>query len=257
MNRIQQRIDEDLDRPSLLSPWMAPGITDECQPESDLAGCHCIFTPKHYERNYSYPLIVWLHGAGDDERQVTRVMPHISDRNYVGVGTRGTVSAADRGYTWSQEVDHIAEAENRVLRAIAAARAWLNVEPSRIFLAGLGTGGTMAFRLALAEPDRYAGVLSIGGALPTTLRPLARYHEVRRLQVFLAAGREGREYSETHVCRDLRLFHAAAMSVCLRLYPCGDDVTTNMLADMDRWIMDQVAPQAVTAGESSQESRRK
>jgi hypothetical protein len=33
------------------------------------------------------------------------------------------------------------------------------------------------------------------------------------------------------------------MSLNLRLYPCGDDVTTDMLADMDRWIMEQLATQ--------------
>jgi phospholipase/carboxylesterase len=256
MNRIQLRIDKDLDRSLLQSPWAAPGIIEDSQPAGEIESCHCLFTPKHYERNYAYPLIVWLHGPDDDERQVTRVLPHISDRNYVAVGPRGTVAGAVAGYSWSQDVDEIERAENRVTAAIAAARRWLNISPRRIFLAGFGAGGTMAFRLALAQPQRFAGVLSIAGAFPSTSRPLARYHAARRLQVFLAAGREGRDYSEAHVCRDLRLFHAAAMSVSLRLYPCGDEVTTNMLSDMDRWIMEQVAPQPVAAGESSHESRR-
>ncbi|MEX2113773.1 MAG: PHB depolymerase family esterase [Pirellulales bacterium] len=257
MNRIQHRIDEDLDRSVLQTPWAASGISEGFQPEGELESCHCIFTPKHYERNYAYPLVVWLHGPNDDERQVTRVMPLVSDRNYVAVGPRGTVPGPSAGFTWSQHPDEIERAEGRVIAAIAAAQAWLNIEPARIFLAGLGAGGTMAFRLALAQPQRFAGVLSIGGAFPNTHRPLARYQAPRRMHVFLAAGREGRDYSEVRICRDLRLFHAASMSVCMRLYPCGDEVTTCMLSDMDRWIMEQVAPQPVAAGESSHESRRK
>jgi phospholipase/carboxylesterase len=105
----------------------------------------------------------------------------------------------------------------------------------------------MALRLALGSPDYFAGVLSIGGGLPTTARPLARLHEVRGLNVFLATGRESAAYPESEVCANLRLLHAAGMSLNLRLYPGGDDVTTGMLADMDRWIMEHVAAQQPAA----------
>ncbi len=47
------------------------------------------------------------------------------------------------------------------------------------------------------------------------------------------------------------------MSVCLRVYPCGDELRTIMLSDMDRWIMEQVAPQPVLQDESSPRPRRK
>ena len=55
-----------------------------------------LFAPLHYESNYAYPLIVWLHGANDDERQLKRIMPFVSLRNYVAVSPRGTVAADSR-----------------------------------------------------------------------------------------------------------------------------------------------------------------
>jgi len=143
------------------------------------------------------------------------------------------------------------------MAAIAAARRWLNISPSRIFLAGYEQGGTMAYRIALARPHVFAGVLSFGGAFPTTLRPLANFHRARRMKIFLAGGRDARKFCESDVCRDLRLFHSAGMSVCLRVYPCGDELTTTMLADMDRWIMEQVAPQPVIHAECQHGARRK
>jgi predicted peptidase len=39
------------------------------------------FAPEGYEANYAYPLVVWLHNAGGDERQLARVMPLVSTRN--------------------------------------------------------------------------------------------------------------------------------------------------------------------------------
>ena len=40
--------------------------------------------------------------------------------------------------------------------------------------------------------------------------------------------------------RYARLFHAAGMSVTLRQYPGGDDLNTQMLHDIDVWLMEQV-----------------
>lgn len=252
MNRIQSYVEEPSD---LLTyePLVAELDVEERSGDQD---AHCIVTPLHYERNYAYPLIVWLHGPEGDERQVTRVMPLVSSRNYAAVGPRGTMAedGSDRGYRWSQSPLHIARAERRVLSAVAAARRWLNIAPSRIYLAGYGCGGTMAFRVALSQPRMFAGVCSFGGRFPTTLRPLGQLDEARKLKMFIATGRESTNYGEADVCKDLRLFHSAGVSLCLRLYPCGDDLLTNMLSDMDRWIMEQMS--ACVSGEPRQTAQR-
>jgi phospholipase/carboxylesterase len=255
MNRIQNLVDDEVDLSLTLSGAALPAAALDPLSEEP----HCIFTPKHYERNYAYPLIVWLHSADDDERQVARVLPLVSDRNYVAVGPRGTAAGqGDGAYTWSQAAEHILLAGERVHRAIAATRRWLNVAPGRIYLAGYGCGGTMALRLALAEPEQFAGVLSVDGPLPSTLRPLCQFRQTRGVNVFLASGRHSRLYPEADVCRDLRLLHASGVSVCLRQYPGGDEVTDHMLLDMDRWIMEQIAAcQPAAQDQASSSSRRK
>jgi phospholipase/carboxylesterase len=222
----------------------------------------------HYESNYAYPLIVWLHGANDDERQLKRIMPFISLRNYVAVSPRGTLAAdshgedrrgsdsigpyaktagGDRGgeagrvgYAWEQSEKHILLAESRVLEAVDHAQQAFNVSPRRIFLAGFGCGGTMAFRIALNLPDVFAGALSLGGPFPLGFNPLAQLVRARSLKWLLSTGRESRRYPPERVCENLRLLYAAGMSISLRQYPCGDDLTTQMLGDIDRWIMEQL-----------------
>ena len=71
-------------------------------------------------------------------------------------------------------------------------------------------------------------------------RPLSRLPEARQLAVFLAAGRRSTVYGEQRVCDDLRLLHTAGMSITLRLYPCGHEISPQMLADVDRWIIEQI-----------------
>lgn len=203
---------------------------------------HTLFVPIHYEPNYAYPLIVWLHGPGDNERQLQRIMPLVSLRNYLAVGPRATSRCASTrgGFAWRQDESDIARAESAVFHCIDAVSNRFHVAPRRIFIAGYADGGTMALRLGLRFPDRFAGALSLGGAFPEGHAPLARLASVRRLPLFMASGRDGQNYSIEDCCQELRLFHAAGLSVTLRQYPCGDEIVTNMLSDIDRWIMEQV-----------------
>lgn len=242
------------------------GVVESGRFENLLLGSSqlAFFSPLHYERNYAYPLIIWLHGGSDDERQLKRIMPLVSMRNYVAVAPRGTLAAeaissesgqtpaAGRGFFWNQTPKHIAEAETRVFAAIASARHKFNIAPSRIFLAGFADGGTMAIRLALSHPRTFAGAASFGGTFPSGHSPLRQISDARRLKILLATGRDSINYPPEKVCEHLRLFHVAGMSVCLRQYPCGDDLTTSMLGDLDRWIMDQIiSPTPASTEEAS------
>ncbi len=210
-----------------------------------------LFGPLHYEPNYAYPLVVWLHGSAGDERQLRKVMPLISMRNYVAVGPRGTWAEKSGGFSWRQSHDQVSLAEHRVAEAIEGAKGRYNVNSKRIFLAGFACGGTMAFRLAMRHPEQYAGVISLCGAFPDCDAPLQRIADARQLPIFMSCGQHGVECSPVIVCENLRLFHAAGMSATLRQYPCGDELDTLMLSDLDRWIMSQVVPAAAEPSTSS------
>jgi phospholipase/carboxylesterase len=230
---------------------------------------HALFAPLHYERNYAYPLIVWLHGRSDDETQLKRVMPLVSLRNYVAIAPRGTAPSSVRfpatetshaddeqspsqaavlpRFEWRQSESHIHLAEQRVLECLAAARSRFHVATDRVFLAGYDCGGTMALRLALREPRRFAGVLSLGGRFPVGHAPLARLAEARHLSIWLACTRASQHYPSEAVCDDLRLIHSAGLSVMLREYPGADGLPPQMLSDMDRWLMEQITGAGVSA----------
>ncbi len=210
---------------------------------------YTLFAPLHYEPNYSYPLVVWLHGPGDDERQLLRVMPLVSMRNYVSVGPRAphVMHDASPGYQWTQCDADICAAEQSVFECIDVVNEKFHVAHHRMFLAGYQGGGTMAFRLGLKYPHRFAGVLSLGGPFPTGNTPLVHLDEARRLPLFIAQGRSSLVYPIDKTCDELRLFHAAGMHVTLRQYPCGDELNTQMLHDMNVWIMEQVT--GVTSSE--------
>jgi len=200
---------------------------------------HCLLAPESYEPNYAYPLVVWLHSTGGSERELRQVMPLISLRNYVSAAVRGP-AACQVGYDWPQTKDAIAAAEARVADAVTRAENRFHIHRQRIFLAGYEAGGTMAVRLALRNPQQYAGGVSLNGPFPAEHAPLARLMQIRQSRILIAHCRDSQTYTTERVCRELALFHAAGLSVTLRQYPCEDELTTQMLSDMDAWLMEQV-----------------
>jgi phospholipase/carboxylesterase len=203
-----------------------------------------VFAPIHYEPNYAYPLVVWLHGDGTNERQLMRLMPQISLRNYVAVAPRGTVpvgaAANVATFTWSGEAEESAPAEQYVFEAIDAVTRRYHVARRRVFLAGADAGGTTALRIALAYPDRFAGALSFGGPFPNGGTPLSRLDDARRLPLFMAYDGDAGEFAEQRVDEQIRLFYTAGMQVMLRRYPPRSLLGKQMLADADRWMMELV-----------------
>jgi phospholipase/carboxylesterase len=219
-----------------VSPWAweEPAAAVEARAQT--------FAPQGYEPGYAYPLLVWLHDAGSNERALPQVMKYVSVRNYVGVAPRGGVGSEQRDGNrgWASDPDGVESAEQSVAHAIATARERFNVHAQRVFIAGLGQGGTMALRLALTRPEWFAGAASFDGALPRGNQPFSRINKARRVPLLLAASRHSERYRESRVCQDLALLHAAGCQVAVRQYPGGEDLTTAMLSDLDRWMMDRV-----------------
>jgi phospholipase/carboxylesterase len=214
---------------------------------------YSLFVPLHYERRYAYPLLVWLHSPGSDERQLTWAMRQISIQNFLGAAPRGNRLPEEQagqgsGLGWLQTDAAIQEAEHRVFEIIALAAEKYHFSHRRIFLAGSESGGTMALRLALRHPQCFAGAASFGGALPDGYTPLGNLAAARRLNLLLLCGNSVSVYPPETVCENLRLLHAAGIPVSLRHYSCGQILAPAMLADLNRWIIEQItaAPESST-----------
>ena len=212
-------------------------------------GCHyATFAPLHYEPNYAYPLIIWLHGPRNDERQLLQLMPFVSMRNYVSIAPRGPHYAYEEGaYEEGLSCQGLAcdadvsVVETAIFNCLEVAKARFHIASDRVFLAGYNSGGTMAFRIGLRYPHRFAGLVSLGGPFPSSHAPLARLNEARTLPLLLSCGCYSTLYPTEKACDHVRLLHAAGLKdATLRHYECGDELVSAMLHDMNIWIMDRI-----------------
>lgn len=188
-----------------------------------------LFTPLSHEPRYDYPLLVWLPEslpASSEARgfDLSRVMKRVSLRNYVAV----------------QPAGHPDDLEEAVWRSIDRVSSRVAIHPERIFLVGQGRGGCDAFRIACRHPRAFGGVVSLGGPFPLDEGLFGRLADVRRLPMLLCCRRSTVADAAAHTDRTLRLFHAAGAALAMRIYPGSSDLSKAVLADVNRWIMDEV-----------------
>ncbi len=198
------------------------------------------FLPLHYEPSYRYPLIVWLHDQGSDMNQLSQVMAEISLRNYVAVAPRAPRGDAYRGYFWEDDPAQVQLAQDSINAAIDRALSDHSINPSRIFIGGFGAAGTMALRAGLERPDVFRGVFSINGCLPERHCPMRSWKGCRDLEVYWAHFRDSISFCEEKLCQQLRVLHVAGLQVTLRQYPGDERLSSSVLRDVDRWVMEMI-----------------
>jgi len=209
---------------------------------------YCLFTPVHYEPGYAYPLVVWLHANGGHQEQLLDVMPRLSLRNYLAIAPRGLHLEMDSP-GWPS-LGLWTEVERRVLASIEIASRNYHVSPDHVFLAGAREGGSAALQLGLHHPQRFAGVVSLGGGVPFGAARFANLYAARDLPLLITHGRQAEQYGEGEACQDLRMLHAAGMALAVRQYPDGNQLDDRLLGDVNRWIMEQLTSQTIRLSES-------
>jgi phospholipase/carboxylesterase len=203
------------------------------------------FLPTGYEPNYPYPLLVFLHGHEGNEEQILRLAPRLSRRNYVCIGLRGPQPLGTRadgrlGYGWGSDSRIHSFIEDYVIRSVEHTRRNYHIHSERIYLAGIAEGATVAYRLGLLFPERFAGVISLNGLMPRQDRPLFRLPQLRELSVFIGHGIANVFMPLSSAREDRRLLYTAGLNVRMHTYPTTHRLHSDMLRDIDRWIIERV-----------------
>ena len=139
-------------------------------------------------------------------------------------------------YGWFEDEEGITEAEERVFDCIALAKKRNNIADKRIFIAGFGSGGTMALRLGLLYPESFAGIVSLCGNFPAGYSTMLRWTAARNTAVYLGLSQQNDDLQQDS-CRMLELLHTVGIPATVREYPCGQELVPQMFRDLNRWMM--------------------
>lgn len=248
--------------PPEYDPAPKHGYDSEHRPWSDQAGeadsswsaalrAQTFFVPMHYEANYRYPLIVWLHSEGYNENQVCHVMPHVSTRNYLATGIRApqAIDSSGHRFGWGDSLAAQHSAERCVLEAIERTASQFSIHAGRIVIAGYHEGGTMALQIAMQNPELFAAAVSLGG--PLQCGPLQSLDQerlaARRLPMLWQCSLQSEVYDEQRLVEEIKLASEIKAQLEVRQYRNDDEMNTAVLSDLDRWVMEHVVSGAPVA----------
>jgi predicted peptidase len=109
--------------------------------------------PKNYDEQKKYPLIVYLHGSGGNEKSIYRV-PYFFPDDFFGLAVNGRGRATDYCYNNAQ-VD--------IAEAIAIVIKDYPIDQENIILSGTSMGGFGVHRTFFETPAKFKAIASFSG----------------------------------------------------------------------------------------------
>lgn len=124
---------------------------------------YALHVPKSYRGDRPFPLILFLHGWGDRKKSPT-------DRMYAEVGLPFTLKyrSIDFLVVCPQGLSGIWKANGddarKAMELLAYIQKQYRVDPKRISLTGLSSGGSGVWALAAQDPSRWAAIVPVAGS---------------------------------------------------------------------------------------------
>lgn len=202
-----------------------------------------VSVPENYEAKYAYPLIVWLCRPGQNEHELLELTQKVDSRNYLGMAfplKSLETTAAANGH-WEPSESELEQIAGDLKQACCRMRTTYNLHTERVYLAGFGDAATVALELVLQRPEWYAGAMLFGGAFPRCEKPLTRFRDLPGKRVMIGADAHLLLHSAADMARTGRMLHRAGIDVSTRVYDSSTEVTPQMLADINHWIMGGIA----------------
>ncbi|QDV20717.1 hypothetical protein Pan153_53950 [Gimesia panareensis] len=198
-----------------------------------------LFRPEHYEAGYAYPLVIWLHPDCGSEHDLHTVMPEISIRNYLGLSFRAPAidpEAPDNGYRWPDSHLFIQLFLSQVEQTVEELKKVFHIHEDRIYLAGKGTGCSVATRLLLQSENLFAGAALLDGQFSK--------HDFSQLENRSLKGKRvlldpNHAQSPLSTQRLMRLWKTTGADV--QLPPPTQLEGRNLLRALDYWIMEGIS----------------
>jgi phospholipase/carboxylesterase len=205
-----------------------------------------------------HPTIIAMHGWGANALDLIGLAPYVADGRFMIICPQGPLEVPigpTRGYGWfpirmgsPPDPEAIEEAVSATAKFVDSALERYPVDRRKLAILGFSQGGVMAYRLALANPSKYAGLVALSSWFPPELKETVADLEVlQRLPTMVQHGRAddmieiARARASVEHLRELRI------PLTYREYDCGHEITADGLQDLSEFLTSKVLSPIVMA----------
>lgn len=148
------------------------------------------YVPSTYTGTQSVPLVICLHGLGDNMTNFSGIGMHLLADSAQFITLYPQAVTSPYGTAWNSGASYMSQVLNGTIddvgfinALIDSTAALYNIDPSRVYVTGFSMGGFMANRLACQLGTRVCAIASVAGTIGTSCNctpfrptPVAHFH---------------------------------------------------------------------------------
>ena len=206
-----------------------------------MAFVHCVWHPGF---EGPLPTVILLHGHGAHGQDLLGIAPFIASGRLLVLCPEAefVLQPGALSYTWFDRDERGQRTPEEFERVAALLREFIEAavpryggDPTRVALLGFSQGGTLAYRLGLAEPRRFRGVAALSTYLPDEAAAHADTADVGTLPLLVQHGTDDPLVSvdRARASRD-RLLAMGAAPQYLE-YPMQHQIGAESMSALSSW----------------------
>lgn len=189
------------------------------------------------------PTVVALHGHGAHGMDLLGLAPYLAGGRVLMLCPQAEFEIGPGSYTWFNRPPDGQRSVDEVERVTAALRTFIDKavpraggDPSRMVVLGFSQGGTLAYRLGLGEPRRFAGIAALSTYFPDDLTAAIDRDHIADVPLLIQHGTEDPqiEVARARTSRDLLMTLGARPEY--HEYPMRHEIAGPSLGDLGAWL---------------------
>ena len=197
-----------------------------------------------------HPTVLALHGWGANGMDLLSLAPYLAQGRFLVLCPQGPVEVPlgpEVGYGWfpltmGAPPDPVAFAAgvDDVKRFLDAALRRYPIDPKKLVVLGFSQGGVIAYALALAEPERFVGLVALSSWFPGTLADALPPRSRDRVSVLVQHGTRDDLIDVTRGRESVENLRRLAVAVTYREFEMGHELNAESLASLSDWLEEKV-----------------
>jgi phospholipase/carboxylesterase len=204
-----------------------------------------------------HPTILALHGWGANAMDLLGLAPYLGSGSFLVLCPQGPVEVPlgpMSGYGWfpltmgaPPDPAAFSAGVEDAKRFLDAALRRYPIDPSKLVVLGFSQGGVIGYALALAEPERFAGLVALSSWLPPELAERLPPRSRERLPTLVHHG-TGDELIDVGRGRDsVEILRRLQVPVTYREFEMGHEINAESLQHLCTWLEEKVLSPIVLA----------
>jgi phospholipase/carboxylesterase len=197
-----------------------------------------------------HPTLVALHGWGANAMDLLGLAPYLAGGQFLVLCPQGPVEVPLGpmvGYGWFPLTMGAPPDPAGFVAGVDAARAFVDaalrrypVDPNKLVMFGFSQGGVIAYALALAEPEKFAGLVALSSWLPAPLAQTLPPRNRERLSTLVQHGTRDELIDIGRGRESVEHLRRLQVPVTYREFDIGHEIDADSLANLSDWLEEKI-----------------